>query len=61
MNTDDFYPSLASARELHKREALKGTLLPLCISTPSDLISPSAIFLKLSSGYGANRAKQPQD
>lgn len=53
MNTDDFYPSLASARELNKHKALKGTLLPLCTSTPSDLISPTAIFLKLSSGATA--------
>lgn len=30
------------------------TLLPLCITIPSDLLTPSAIYLKLSNGYGTN-------
>src|SRR5207247_2143327 len=47
---NEFQPSLIEAREL-SRCSLKDSLLPVCISTPCDLQSPSAIFLKLGAGY----------
>jgi anthranilate synthase component 1 len=49
----DFQPTLDAAREIFKDvwDKDRPTLLPISITTPSDLLTPSAIFLKLSSGY----------
>jgi hypothetical protein len=48
----DFQPSLDAARKFFVEVGLskisQPTLLPLYISTPSDLLTPSAIFLKLA-------------
>jgi hypothetical protein len=48
---DGFQPSLIEAGELCRQCPLKDSLLPICISTPCDLQSPCAVFLKLSAGY----------
>jgi len=49
----DIRPTVADARALFEqtRQATpRPTLLPVCISLPSDLLTPSAIYLKLSAG-----------
>lgn len=50
----DIRPSAAEARALYeqtKDASQKPTLLPVCITVPADLLTPSAIYLKLSNGY----------
>ena len=50
----DIRPSVGDARRLYDETstaALRPTLLPVCVSLPSDLLTPSAIYLKLSAGY----------
>ncbi|KAK3503319.1 anthranilate synthase component I [Neurospora crassa] len=58
----DIRPSLEDARKLFDQTCQasatsttspKPTLLPLCISLPADLLTPSAIYLKLSQGATA--------
>lgn len=47
-------PTLAEASDAFKKtenSPYRPTLLPVCASTPADLLTPSAIYLKLSSGY----------
>ncbi|KAK4182915.1 ADC synthase [Podospora australis] len=49
----DIKPSAAEARALFEQSCQatpRPTLLPVCISVPSDLVTPSAIYLKLSNG-----------
>lgn len=55
----DIRPSLEDARKLFDQTCQasatstaspRPTLLPLCISLPADLLTPSAIYLKLSAG-----------
>jgi anthranilate synthase component 1 len=49
----DIRPSVADARKLFEQTSQvtpRPTLLPVCISLPSDLLTPSAIYLKLSAG-----------
>lgn len=55
----DIKPSLEDARKLFDQTCQasatsttspRPTLLPLCISLPADLLTPSAIYLKLSKG-----------
>ncbi|KAK5662232.1 hypothetical protein OQA88_8137 [Cercophora sp. LCS_1] len=49
----DIRPTVADAQALFEqtRQATpRPTLLPVCISLPSDLLTPSAIYLKLSAG-----------
>lgn len=49
----DIRPSLEDARKLFDQTcqaSARPTLLPLCISLPADLLTPSAIYLKLSAG-----------
>ena len=55
MATQDFQPSLDAAREAHLQASSaspRPTLLPVSISTSSDLLTPTTVFLKLSAGYG---------
>jgi anthranilate synthase component 1 len=50
----DIRPTAAEAHSLFEQTSTaspKPTLLPLCITVPSDLLTPSAIYLKLSNGY----------
>jgi anthranilate synthase component 1 len=50
----DIRPSAAEAHTLYEQASkgtVKPTLLPVCITVPSDLQTPSAIYLKLSNGY----------
>ena len=52
----DIKPSLESATTLFKEAYKRGnginpTLLPIYTSFTADLLTPSAIFLKLSNGY----------
>ncbi|KAK3349736.1 ADC synthase [Lasiosphaeria hispida] len=52
----DIRPSVHDARELveQTRQATpRPTLLPVCTTLPSDLLTPSAIYLKLSAGSTA--------
>ncbi|KAK3381126.1 ADC synthase [Podospora didyma] len=52
----DIRPSVDDARKLYDETssaALRPTLLPVCVSLPSDLLTPSAIYLKLSAGATA--------
>lgn len=50
----DIRPTPAEAHNLFEHTSAaspKPTLLPLCITVPADLLTPSAIYLKLSNGY----------
>lgn len=50
----DIRPSAAEAQRLYAQTSSapsRPTLLPVCITVPSDLLTPSAIYLKLSNGY----------
>ena len=50
----DIRPTAAEARTVFEEASAaspKPTLLPLCITVPSDLLTPSATYLKLSNGY----------
>lgn len=50
----DIRPSAEEARsvfEQARQASPRPTLLPVCYSVPSDLLTPSAIYLKLSNGY----------
>ncbi|KAK4172541.1 putative Anthranilate/para-aminobenzoate synthase component I [Triangularia setosa] len=52
----DIRPTAAEARSVFEqtRQATpRPTLLPVCVSVPSDLLTPSAIYLKLSNGATA--------
>ncbi|GAB1316390.1 anthranilate synthase component 1 [Madurella fahalii] len=52
----DIRPTAAEAHTLFEQTcqaASRPTLLPVCISVPSDLLTPSAIYLKLSNGATA--------
>lgn len=58
----DIKPSLEDARKLFDQTCQasststtspRPTLLPICISLPADLLTPSAIYLKLSKGYAS--------
>lgn len=49
----DIRPPVEEAKKLFEqtREATpRPTLLPVCITLPADLLTPSAIYLKLSEG-----------
>lgn len=49
----DIRPPVEDAKKLFEqtREATpRPTLLPVCITLPADLLTPSAIYLKLSEG-----------
>lgn len=49
----DIRPTAAEARTLVEQAAAANpqpTLLPICITVPSDLLTPSATYLKLSNG-----------
>jgi len=61
MATDqiDARPTAAEAHKLFEQtlkasasteKAPRPTLLPVCVTVPSDLLTPSAIYLKLSNG-----------
>ena len=50
----DIRPTVDDAKKLFEqtRQATpRPTLLPICITLPSDLLTPSAIYLKLSAGW----------
>lgn len=54
----DIRPTVGDAQKLFEQAfkaasspAQRPTLLPVCITLPSDLLNPSAIYLKLSAGY----------
>ena len=50
----DVRPTVDEAQKLFEQTRQvtpRPTLLPVCISLPSDLLTPSAIYLKLSAGY----------
>jgi hypothetical protein len=50
----DIRPTAAEAHSLFEETSAaspKPTLLPVCITVPADLLTPSAIYLKLSNGY----------
>ncbi|KAK4119580.1 anthranilate synthase component [Parathielavia appendiculata] len=52
----DIRPTASEARSLFEQTSTaspKPTLLPVCITVPSDLLTPSAIYLKLSNGATA--------
>ncbi|KAK7413308.1 anthranilate synthase component 1 [Neonectria punicea] len=52
----DIRPSVAEARNALNQawdDTNRPTLLPVCASTPADLLTPSAIYLKLSAGATA--------
>ncbi|KAL2128518.1 hypothetical protein VTI74DRAFT_9078 [Chaetomium olivicolor] len=52
----DIRPTAAEAHSLFEktsRASPRPTLLPVCITVPSDLLTPSAIYLKLSNGATA--------
>ncbi|KAK3682812.1 ADC synthase [Podospora appendiculata] len=52
----DIRPTAGDARQIFEQTfsaAPRPTLLPVCISLPSDLLTPSAIYLKLSAGSTA--------
>lgn len=49
----DIRPTADEARDAYNQEwtdSTRPTLLPVCASAPADLLTPSAIYLKLSSG-----------
>lgn len=49
----DIRPTANEARKAFNQEwtaETQPTLLPVCASAPADLLTPSAIYLKLSSG-----------
>jgi anthranilate synthase component 1 len=49
----DIRPTAAEAQSLFEQTRTsdpKPTLLPVCITVPSDLLTPSATYLKLSNG-----------
>jgi anthranilate synthase component 1 len=49
----DIRPTADEARKAFNQEwtsETQPTLLPVCASAPADLLTPSAIYLKLSSG-----------
>jgi hypothetical protein len=49
----DVRPTAAEAHRLFEQTGKatpRPTLLPVCITVPSDLLTPSAIYLKLSNG-----------
>lgn len=49
----DIRPTADEARNAYNQEwtpSTQPTLLPVCASAPADLLTPSAIYLKLSSG-----------
>lgn len=49
----DIRPTAAQAHSLFEKTCQaspRPTLLPVCITVPSDLLTPSAIYLKLSNG-----------
>lgn len=53
----DIRPNLEDAQKIFEQTAnapRKPTLLPICISLPADLLTPSAIYLKLSAGYASH-------
>jgi len=59
----DIHPNVEDARKLFEQTSdapQKPTLLPICISLPSDLLTPSAIYLKLSAGYVSRLASNPR-
>ena len=63
MDIEEFQPSLAVARAIHNQATSKSprpTLLPISISTSSDLLTPITVFLKLSSGYGSDSDVMPR-
>jgi anthranilate synthase component 1 len=50
----DIRPTAAEAHSVFEQTSSapqKPTLLPVCITVPSDLLTPSATYLKLSNGY----------
>ncbi|KAI5465341.1 ADC synthase [Mariannaea sp. PMI_226] len=50
-------PTIAEARDAVSQawsDSNRPTLLPICASTPADLLTPSAIYLKLSNGATAD-------
>ncbi|AEO59332.1 hypothetical protein MYCTH_2307549 [Thermothelomyces thermophilus ATCC 42464] len=52
----DIRPPLAEAQAIYEQASSaspKPTLLPVCITVPSDLLTPSATYLKLSNGATA--------
>ncbi|KAL2178351.1 ADC synthase [Thermothelomyces heterothallicus CBS 202.75] len=52
----DIRPTLADAQAVYEQASSaspKPTLLPVCITVPSDLLTPSATYLKLSNGATA--------
>lgn len=52
----DIRPSVAEARDALNQawdDSNRPTLVPVCASSPADLLTPSAIYLKLSSGATA--------
>ncbi|KAK3332608.1 ADC synthase [Cercophora scortea] len=52
----DIRPTAGDAQQIFEQTfsaAPRPTLLPICISLPSDLLTPSAIYLKLSAGSTA--------
>ncbi len=52
----DIRPTAAAARRVFEQASAaspKPTLLPVCITVPSDLLTPSATYLKLSNGYAS--------
>ncbi|KAF7549333.1 hypothetical protein G7046_g8394 [Stylonectria norvegica] len=53
----DIRPTVAEARGAFDETApspTRPTLIPICVSTPADLLTPSAIYLKLSKGATAD-------
>ena len=50
----DIRPTAAEAHRVFEQASAaspKPTLLPVCITVPSDLLTPSATYLKISNGY----------
>jgi anthranilate synthase component 1 len=55
----DIRPTAAEAHRAFEQASAaspKPTLLPVCITVPSDLLTPSATYLKLSNGYASPSA-----
>lgn len=49
----DIRPTVGEAQNYYEQASSaspKPTLLPICITVPSDLLTPSATYLKLSNG-----------
>ncbi|KAL2258102.1 hypothetical protein VTK26DRAFT_8729 [Humicola hyalothermophila] len=58
-NKLDIRPSVDEAHSLFEKTCqgtARPTLLPVCITVPSDLLTPSAIYLKLSNGATAEHS-----